>query len=172
MEQRWSKLAAPNSAGESPKLPQQSAPDNANFLEFACNVSSVFSLPTFNTSGVPRAVVEQMMQQEAMRVRLHGQPAAEPPYADFFAWAGQQPAAARAQVAAERWRARRRGCPAEGCLYDCVVIDKCSRCPNVATRLRCGIRAPASQDARRLAQHGLIRARQTGQAASRKRASG
>ena len=41
------------------------------------------------------AVVEQMMQQEAMRVRLHGQPAAEPPYADFFAWAGQQPAAAR-----------------------------------------------------------------------------
>ena len=45
--------------------------------------------------GVPRAVVEQMMQQEAMRVRLHGQPAAEPPYADFFAWAGQQPAAAR-----------------------------------------------------------------------------
>ena len=25
--------------------------------------------------GVPRAVVEQMMQQEAMRVRLHGQPA-------------------------------------------------------------------------------------------------
>ena len=51
--------------------------------------------PTFNTSGVPRAVVEQMMQQEAMRVRLHGQPAAEPPYADFFAWAGQQPAAAR-----------------------------------------------------------------------------
>ena len=44
---------------------------------------------------VPRAVVEQMMQQEAMRVRLHGQPAAEPPYADFFAWAGQQPAAAR-----------------------------------------------------------------------------
>ena len=40
-------------------------------------------------------VVEQMMQQEAMRVRLHGQPAAEPPYADFFAWAGQQPAAAR-----------------------------------------------------------------------------
>ncbi len=44
--------------------------------------------------GVPRAVVEQMMQQEAMRVRLHGQPAAEPPYADFFAWAGQ-PAAAR-----------------------------------------------------------------------------
>ncbi len=35
--------------------------------------------------GVPRAVVEQMMQQEAMRVRLHGQPAAEPPYADFFA---------------------------------------------------------------------------------------
>ena len=28
--------------------------------------------------GVPRAVVEQMMQQEAMRVRLHGQPAAEP----------------------------------------------------------------------------------------------
>ena len=30
--------------------------------------------------GVPRAVVEQMMQQEAMRVRLHGQPAAEPPY--------------------------------------------------------------------------------------------
>ena len=30
-----------------------------------------------------------------MRVRLHGQPAAEPPYADFFAWAGQQPAAAR-----------------------------------------------------------------------------
>ena len=48
--------------------------------------------------GVPRVVVEQMMQQEAMRVRLHGQygqPAAEPPYADFFAWAGQQPAAAR-----------------------------------------------------------------------------
>ena len=45
--------------------------------------------------GVPRAVVEQMMQQEAMRVRLHGQPAAEPPYADFFAWAGQQQAAAR-----------------------------------------------------------------------------
>ena len=45
--------------------------------------------------GVPRAVVEQMMQQEAMRVRLHGQPAAEPPYAEFFAWAGQQPAAAR-----------------------------------------------------------------------------
>ena len=45
--------------------------------------------------GVPRAVVEQMMQQEAMCVRLHGQPAAEPPYADFFAWAGQQPAAAR-----------------------------------------------------------------------------
>ena len=44
---------------------------------------------------MPRAVVEQMMQQEAMRVRLHGQPAAEPPYADFFAWAGQQPAAAR-----------------------------------------------------------------------------
>ena len=44
--------------------------------------------------GVPRAVVEQMMPQEAMRVRLHGQPAAEP-YADFFAWAGQQPAAAR-----------------------------------------------------------------------------
>ena len=36
--------------------------------------------------GVPRAVVEQMMQQEAMRVRLHGQPAAEPPYADFFAY--------------------------------------------------------------------------------------
>ena len=35
------------------------------------------------------------MQQEAMRVRLHGQPAAEPPYADFFAWAGQQPAAVR-----------------------------------------------------------------------------
>jgi hypothetical protein len=34
--------------------------------------------------GVPRAVVEQMMQQEAMRVRLHGQPAAEPPYADFL----------------------------------------------------------------------------------------
>ena len=34
--------------------------------------------------GMPRAVVEQMMQQEAMRVRLHGQPAAEPPYADFF----------------------------------------------------------------------------------------
>ena len=32
--------------------------------------------------GVPRAVVEQMMQQEAMRVRLHGQPAAEPPYAE------------------------------------------------------------------------------------------
>ena len=31
--------------------------------------------------GVPRAVVEQMMQQEAMRVRLHGQPAAP----DFFA---------------------------------------------------------------------------------------
>ena len=27
------------------------------------------------------------------RVRLRGQP--EPPYADFFAWAGQQPAAAR-----------------------------------------------------------------------------
>ena len=51
------------------------------------------------SAGVPkpRAVVEQMMQQEAMRVRLHGQPAAEPPrpYADFFAWAGQQPAAAR-----------------------------------------------------------------------------
>ena len=45
--------------------------------------------------GETRAVVEQMMQQEAMRVRLHGQPAAEPPYADFFAWAGQQPAAAR-----------------------------------------------------------------------------
>ena len=45
--------------------------------------------------GVPRAVVEQMMQQEAMRVRLHGQPAAEPPYSDFFAWAGQQLAAAR-----------------------------------------------------------------------------
>ena len=45
--------------------------------------------------GVPRAVVEHMMQQEAMRVRLHGQPAAEPPYADFFAWAGQQPAAVR-----------------------------------------------------------------------------
>ena len=45
--------------------------------------------------GVPRAVVEQMMQQEAVRVRMHGQPAAEPPYADFFAWAGQQPAAAR-----------------------------------------------------------------------------
>ena len=67
--------------------------------------------------GVPRAVVEQMMQQEAMRVRLHGQPAAEPPYADFFAWAGQQPAARRAAVvAAERRRARRRGCPAEGCL--------------------------------------------------------
>ena len=44
--------------------------------------------------GVPRMVVEQMMQ-EAMRVRLHGQPAAEPPYADFFAWAGQQPAAVR-----------------------------------------------------------------------------
>ena len=41
--------------------------------------------------GVPRAVVEQTMQQEAMRVRLHGQPVAEPPYA----WAGQQPAAAR-----------------------------------------------------------------------------
>ena len=32
---------------------------------------------------------------EAKRVRLHGQPAAEPPYTDFFAWAGQQPAAAR-----------------------------------------------------------------------------
>ena len=44
MEQRWSKLAAPNSATELPKLLQQSAPDNANFLEFACNVSSVFSL--------------------------------------------------------------------------------------------------------------------------------
>ena len=36
-----------------------------------------------------------MMQREAMRVRLQGLPAAEPPYADFFAWAGQQPAAAR-----------------------------------------------------------------------------
>ena len=36
--------------------------------------------------GVPRAVVEQMMQQEAMCVRLHGQPAAEPPYADFFTY--------------------------------------------------------------------------------------
>ena len=34
--------------------------------------------------GVPGAVVEQMMQQEAMRVHLHGQPAAEPPYADFL----------------------------------------------------------------------------------------
>ena len=61
------------------------------------------------------------MQQEAMRVRLHGQPAAEPPYADFFAWAGQQPALESrrrraAEVAAERRRARRRGCPAEGCL--------------------------------------------------------
>ena len=70
--------------------------------------------------GVPRAVVEQMMQQEAMRVRLHGEQAAEPPYADFFAWAGQQPAGSRrrcaAEVAAERRRARRRGCPAEGCL--------------------------------------------------------
>ena len=52
MEQRWSKLAAPNSATELAKLLQQSAPDNANFLEFACNVSSVFSLPTFNTSNV------------------------------------------------------------------------------------------------------------------------
>ena len=35
------------------------------------------------------------MQAEAMRVRLHGHPAAEPPYTDFFAWAGHQPAAAR-----------------------------------------------------------------------------
>ena len=34
--------------------------------------------------GVPHAVVEQMVQQEAMRVRLHGPPAAELPYADFF----------------------------------------------------------------------------------------
>ena len=50
--------------------------------------------------GVPRAVVEQMMQQEAMRVRLHGQPAAEPPYADFFAWAGQQAGGG----ARRRWR--------------------------------------------------------------------
>ncbi len=36
-----------------------------------------------------------MMQREAMRVRLRRLPAAEPPYADFFAWTGQQPAAAR-----------------------------------------------------------------------------
>ena len=50
--------------------------------------------------GVPRAVVEQMMQQEAMRVRLHGQPAAEPPYADFFASAG----AAAGGGARRRWR--------------------------------------------------------------------
>ena len=52
MEQRWASFAAPNSAAKQAKLPQQSAPDNANFLEFACNVSSVFSPPTFNTSNV------------------------------------------------------------------------------------------------------------------------
>ena len=39
--------------------------------------------------------VGEVSAPEAARVRLHGQPAAEPPYADFFAWAGQQPAAAR-----------------------------------------------------------------------------
>ena len=51
--------------------------------------------PAQSSTHMYNWVVEQMMQQEAMRVRLHGQPAAEPPYADFFAWAGQQPAAAR-----------------------------------------------------------------------------
>ena len=52
MEQRRPSFAAPNSAAKQDKLPQQSAPDTANFLEFACNVSSVFSPPTFNTSNV------------------------------------------------------------------------------------------------------------------------
>ena len=52
MEQRPASFAAPNSAAKQDKLPQQSAPDTANFLEFACNVSSVFSPPTFNTSNV------------------------------------------------------------------------------------------------------------------------
>ena len=47
--------------------------------------------------GVPRAVVEQMMQQEAMRVRLHGQPAAE---YGFFRVGG----AAAGGGARRRWR--------------------------------------------------------------------
>ena len=36
--------------------------------------------------GVPRAVVEQRMQREALRNRMAGDPLAEPPYADFFAF--------------------------------------------------------------------------------------
>ena len=53
MKQRWSKLAAPNSAAEIARCAAAiCTADNANFLEFACNVSSVFSLPTFNTSNV------------------------------------------------------------------------------------------------------------------------
>ena len=64
--------------------------------------------------GVPRAVVEQMIQQEAMRVRLHGQPAA--PMRISSRGRGSSRRRCAAEVAAERRRARRRGCPAEGCL--------------------------------------------------------
>ena len=50
--------------------------------------------------GVPRAVVEQMMQQEAMRVRLHGQPAAEAALRGFLHVGG----AAAGGGARRRWR--------------------------------------------------------------------
>ena len=50
--------------------------------------------------GVPRAVVEQMMQQEAMRVRLHGQPAADAALRGFLRVGG----AAAGGGARRRWR--------------------------------------------------------------------
>ena len=80
--------------------------------------------------GVPRAVVEQMMQQEAMRVRLHGQPAAEPPYADFFAWAGQQPAAARGTFT-RRPRARANNFEACTLVRVLVFVHECT-CSSVS----------------------------------------
>ena len=67
----------------------------AAWASLRCASSRATAAAAPRTWACRAAVVEQMMQQEAMRVRLHGQPAAEPPYADFFAWAGQQPAAAR-----------------------------------------------------------------------------
>ena len=68
--------------------------------------------------GVPRAVVEQMMQQEAMRVRLHGQPAAEPPYADLVFAALAVPSRAKT-----RWT-------------DAIVMASRNRTPRSARRVR------------------------------------
>ena len=67
--------------------------------------------------GVPRAVVEQMMQQEAMRVpACTGSRRPSRPTRISSRGRGSSRRRCAAEVAAERRRARRRGCPAEGCL--------------------------------------------------------